>query len=425
MSLTLKVTSLFVRTLAKPVANAIKRNAHEHDRFRRICVKFAQGLHRVDMRMRLGLLQDPAVIDRQIKKEVQLAEAARKKAAAPTVLTEEEMKAEEALTEKEREAIKKKTEDRIKPRIRPLSEQKAIEMGANFAAETFIFAVGIAVILVEQWRQRRKARNARDDIREDLEEVQAELKAVKAEFEEFKAKHPEPASSKILGFFTGSGKKEDKKPEGVSAEAKPVSVEAQRDAAQSTNATSAMQEQSSADKPSQHKDLGMYTREALGLLYHTSDTAPCPDEKEQPIIESGEMRPMNVIAPAQLDGGADYYPREFNDRTIHSQQRQHPQFPRQAQNAPSIPPPPPRQPSRILGNAVNDLLPYCTTEPPLSQAQVIALSDVVGSLKELVVLALGAASGVPGSMEKLEGAVGSQAAVNIVEFFADEWEIEG
>ncbi|KAI4907469.1 hypothetical protein J4E90_009498 [Alternaria incomplexa] len=262
MSLTLKVTSLFVRTLAKPVANAIKRNAHEHDRFRRICVKFAQGLHRVDMRMRLGLLQDPAVIDRQIKKEVQLAEAARKKAAAPTVLTEEEMKAEEALTEKERDAIKKKTEERIKPRIRPLSEQKAIEMGANFAAETFIFAVGIAVILVEQWRQRRKARNARDDIREDLEEVQAELKAVKAEFEEFKAKHPEPASSKILGFFTGSGKKEDKKPEAVSTEAKPASVEAQRDATQATNATSATHEQSPADKPSQHKDLGMYTREA-------------------------------------------------------------------------------------------------------------------------------------------------------------------
>lgn len=255
MSLTLKVTSLFVRTLAKPVANAIKRNAHEHDRFRRICVKFAQGLHRVDMRMRLGLLQDPAVIDRQIKKEVALAEAARKKAAAPTVLTEEEMKVEEALTEKERDAIKKKAEERIKPRIRPLSEQKAIEMGANFAAETFIFAVGIAVILVEQWRQRRKAKNARDDIREDLEEVQAELKAVKAEFEEFKAKHPEPVSSKLLGFWKGTGKKEDDKIEAVSTEAKPAPVETQSDAAQTANGTPTTQ-------PTQHKDLGMYTREA-------------------------------------------------------------------------------------------------------------------------------------------------------------------
>ncbi|RAR15610.1 optic atrophy 3-like protein [Stemphylium lycopersici] len=237
MSLTLKVTSLFVRTLAKPVANAIKRNAHEHDRFRRVCVKFAQGLHRVDMRMRLGLLQDPAVIDRQIKKEVALAEARRKEAAAPTVLTEEEMKAEEALTEKEREAIRKKAEERTRPRIRPLSEQKAIEMGANFAAETFIFAVGIAVILVEQWRQRRKARNARDDIREDLEEVQAELKAVKAEFEEFRAKHPEPASSKLLGLW--KGKTEEKKPE--STNTSPV-------ADQTAVVTTATPEQRLADK---------------------------------------------------------------------------------------------------------------------------------------------------------------------------------
>jgi hypothetical protein len=150
------------------------------------------------MRMRLGLLQDPAVIDRQIKKEMQVAEAARQKAAMPTVKTEEEMKAEDAMTEKEKEAIRKKAEERVKPRIRPLSEQKAIEMGANFAAETFIFAVGIGVILVEHWRQRRK-------------EMQIELKAVKAELEELKIRHPEPApSGGLLGFWKG-GKIEEKK----------------------------------------------------------------------------------------------------------------------------------------------------------------------------------------------------------------------
>jgi hypothetical protein len=164
------------------------------------------------MRMRLGLLQDPAVIDRQIKKELQAAEAARQKAATPTVKTEAEMKEEDAMTEKEREAIRKKAEERTKPRIRPLSEQKAIEMGANFAAETFIFAVGIGVIVFEQWRQRRKARNARDDIREDLEELQTELKTVKAELADMKARHPEPApSGRLLGFWKGSGKPDEKK----------------------------------------------------------------------------------------------------------------------------------------------------------------------------------------------------------------------
>jgi hypothetical protein len=64
-------------------------------------------------------------------------------------------------------------------------------------------------------------------------------------------------------------------------------------------------------------------------------------------------------------------------------------------------------------------------EPPLNEAQVVALSDVVGSLRELVLLALSAASGDRGSVEKLEGAVGQQAAMGIIEFFADEWEIEG
>ena len=89
------------------------------------------------MRMRLGLLQDPAVIDRQIAKEVAAAEAARRKAEAPTVKTEAETKADDALTEKEKEAARKKVEAARKPRIRPLSEAKAIETGANFAAETF------------------------------------------------------------------------------------------------------------------------------------------------------------------------------------------------------------------------------------------------------------------------------------------------
>ncbi|KAF2707516.1 hypothetical protein K504DRAFT_535171 [Pleomassaria siparia CBS 279.74] len=226
MSLTLKITSLFVRTAAKPVANYIKRNAHQHEKFRKICVGFAQGLHRIDMRMRLGLLQDPAVIDRQIAKEVAAAEAARRKEQAPTVLTEEETKAEEALTDKEREAMKEKAKAARRPRIRPLSEAKAIETGANFVAETFIFSVGIAVIVFEQWRQRRKARNARDDIREDLEELQVELSSVKAELEQLKARHPEPESTsgKLLGFWKGkleSTKTTPESPEASPPETKP------------------------------------------------------------------------------------------------------------------------------------------------------------------------------------------------------------
>jgi hypothetical protein len=58
------------------------------------------------------------------------------------------------------------------------------------------------------------------------------------------------------------------------------------------------------------------------------------------------------------------------------------------------------------------------------QDQVIALSDVVGSLKELVLLALGASAGDEVCVDKLECAVGSETASNIMEFFVDEWEVD-
>lgn len=223
------------------------------------------------MRMRLGLLQDPAVIDRQIKKEVAAAKAAREKHATPTVKTEEEMRADEEMTEKEKEDIKKRTEERFKPRIRPLSEQKAIETGANFVAETFIFAVGISVIVFEQWRQRRKAQNARDDIREDLEELQIELKTVKSELEELRKKHPDPVQQgKLLSFWRGSGVVETQKTEEeYRAEAK-TAVAKEKEARR-------LREQAAVDTHSSAAHLN---------TAKTSDTA-------NPQLSSDESRPQH------------------------------------------------------------------------------------------------------------------------------------
>jgi hypothetical protein len=161
--------------------------------------------------MRLGLLQDPAVIDRQVAKEIKAAEAARKKLdQTPTVKTEAETAAVEAMTKEQKEAARKKIEAEAKRQIeaasrrRPLPETKAIEMGANFVAEAFIFAVGISVIAFEQWRQRRKARNQRDDIREDVEELKEEFKSVREELAELKSYHTESSSTSLLPkFLTG------------------------------------------------------------------------------------------------------------------------------------------------------------------------------------------------------------------------------
>ncbi|KAF2400443.1 hypothetical protein EJ06DRAFT_462172, partial [Trichodelitschia bisporula] len=185
MSLTLKIGSLAVRTLAKPIGNYIKRNAREHERFRKICVSFAQSLHRIDMRLRLGLLQDSATIDRQIARELAEAEARRLKAAAPTVKTEAEMKATEAALLKEKKGIEEHVKAATKkPRIRPLSEAKAIESGANFISETFLFMVAGSIIVFESVRSRRKESNRQGDVNERLEELEKERQDTKAKIQQ-------------------------------------------------------------------------------------------------------------------------------------------------------------------------------------------------------------------------------------------------
>jgi hypothetical protein len=55
------------------------------------------------------------------------------------------------------------------PRIRPLSESKAIDAGANFISEAFLFAVAGSLIIAEAWRSRRKEASRRDIVTERLE----------------------------------------------------------------------------------------------------------------------------------------------------------------------------------------------------------------------------------------------------------------
>ncbi|EME79572.1 uncharacterized protein MYCFIDRAFT_23654, partial [Pseudocercospora fijiensis CIRAD86] len=135
-SLTLKLVSLAVRTAAKPIGNYIKRQAKEHEGFRRFAVGAAQGVHRLDMRMRLGLLHDPEAQQRMHEPH--------------------------------------------KPKIRPLTEARAIELGANFFSEAFIFGVAVGLLLFENWRSRSKASARRDEVSERLEQLEAEVESLRA-----------------------------------------------------------------------------------------------------------------------------------------------------------------------------------------------------------------------------------------------------
>jgi hypothetical protein len=131
----------------------------------------------------------------------------------------------------------------------------------------------------------------------------------------------------------------------------------------------------------------------------------------------------------QVDGAGDYSSqgigakRAFTQPTYpHVSAQQHRQHQVPTRNSTQIDS---RQNRETPRSAVTDVLPYCTTEPPLTQEQVITLSDVAGSVKELVLLALTAAAGDRVSTERINAALGQNTANNIIDFFLDEWEVEG
>ena len=133
------------------------------------------------MRLRLGLLQDTATIDKQIAREAQEALNKLKAAAIPTVKTEAQMKAAEQASEtakeKATEAAHKAKAPAPAPKIRPLSETKAIDMGANFVSETFIFLVGIGVLVWAEWLTRRSAAKKRSGLEDRIVELESSEKA--------------------------------------------------------------------------------------------------------------------------------------------------------------------------------------------------------------------------------------------------------
>jgi optic atrophy 3 protein len=183
--------------------NQIKAQAREHERFRKVCVSMAQALHRFDMRLRLGSIRNDAAIRKQAEAT---AEAKKHIPTSPTVKTEAATKAEEEALLKAKTAA----EEAAKPqhyRIRPLSESKAIESGANFISESFLFLVAGGLIVFESWRSRRKESTRREGVEDRLAELEQSEKtarealvALEKELLALKAKHGDlpKASHRIL-----------------------------------------------------------------------------------------------------------------------------------------------------------------------------------------------------------------------------------
>lgn len=123
----LKVTFLLVRTIAKPIATTIKAQAKEHEAFRKSCIRIAQTLHSTDLKLRMSLLGEKKI------------------------------------------------------KIRPLNDNKAIENGANFLSESFIFSVAGFLIFYEGYRSRKKASDQRDAMTDDITLLQGEIDLIKSQ----------------------------------------------------------------------------------------------------------------------------------------------------------------------------------------------------------------------------------------------------
>ncbi|KAG6889161.1 hypothetical protein C0995_003339 [Termitomyces sp. Mi166 len=112
-----KIATLIIRTVAKPISSRIKAQAQQHETFRNFCVNLAQLLYRSEVKLRTNIMGEPA------------------------------------------------------KHIRPLSETRAIENGANALAEGFLFSVAAALIIGESWRSSQKQSKRRDNVDDQLDSL--------------------------------------------------------------------------------------------------------------------------------------------------------------------------------------------------------------------------------------------------------------
>eukprot|EP00286_Rhodomonas_abbreviata_P020925 CAMPEP_0181297948 /NCGR_PEP_ID=MMETSP1101-20121128/5519_1 /TAXON_ID=46948 /ORGANISM="Rhodomonas abbreviata, Strain Caron Lab Isolate" /LENGTH=190 /DNA_ID=CAMNT_0023402933 /DNA_START=236 /DNA_END=804 /DNA_ORIENTATION=- len=128
-----KFTGLLIRTLSKPVANAIKRRAVEKPTFRARCAAFAQLYHRVEVTLTMRLMGHEA---RSVK---------------------------------------------------PLSEAQAVSAGADVLGEGIVFAFAAAVLLAENYRSIQSEQAKREAVEARFEEQQQRIQELEDAFTSLRA----------------------------------------------------------------------------------------------------------------------------------------------------------------------------------------------------------------------------------------------
>lgn len=128
-----KVGSLLLRTVAKPIANAIKRQAKEHEGVKKVCMSIAQTVHETDIKLRMRLLGETKI------------------------------------------------------KVRPLNEKAALDLMGNIISEGFLFLVAGSLIIYEV-KSRKLASDQRSSFAEDIDALRVELTRVASKMDAIDSK---------------------------------------------------------------------------------------------------------------------------------------------------------------------------------------------------------------------------------------------
>ncbi|KAG8751141.1 hypothetical protein FRC11_009659 [Ceratobasidium sp. 423] len=138
-----KLATLVIRTLAKPISAQIKQQAEQHESFKRVCVSWAQWAHRTEVSTFFLNPRNYPYPTTQVGLRINLLGESPK-------------------------------------HIKPLSETRAIQNGANGLAEAFLFTVAASLIIAEAWRSNRSQARRRGSVDDQLEDLQDEVRELKS-----------------------------------------------------------------------------------------------------------------------------------------------------------------------------------------------------------------------------------------------------
>ncbi|XP_009345235.1 OPA3-like protein [Pyrus x bretschneideri] len=131
----LKLGTLAIKTLSKPVAARLKHQAAVHPRFRQLIVSIAQANHRITTRMQRRLYSHATDVE-----------------------------------------------------IRPLNEEKAVQAAVDLMGELFVFSVATVALIFEVQRSARSEARKEEARKQELEALKQRDEALSGEVELLKEK---------------------------------------------------------------------------------------------------------------------------------------------------------------------------------------------------------------------------------------------